>query len=286
MSIGVGEGTELTATGTLVGTPRYLAPERWTGSPATPGSDVFSMGLVLHELCGGTAHRGRSGVPDWFIPTGRLAPDMPPALAEVIDRAVRIVPADRYASAEEVRDALERIAAVLEPAPSLSTSTAERPQTRYARAGDVSIAYQVLGRGPIDLLVIPGFVSHVELPWEEPSFARFLERLATGRRLILFDKRGTGLSDRVDVSSLSERMEDARAVMDAVGSERASIFGLSDGAMLAALFAITYPERTRSLILYGTTGRALKGPDYPDGLDPGLYEFAFAEIRRGWEPIF
>jgi pimeloyl-ACP methyl ester carboxylesterase len=127
------------------------------------------------------------------------------------------------------------------------------PDTRYARSGDVSIAYQVLGDGPLDLVVVPGAISHVEAIWDEPSHARALRRLASFARLIIFDKRGTGLSDPVpSVPTLEERMDDVRAVLDAVGSEHAALLGLSEGGPMSALFAATYPERTRGLVLYGT----------------------------------
>src|ERR687892_1429657 len=132
-------------------------------------------------------------------------------------------------------------------------TTGVLPETRYAKSGDVSIAYQTLCDGPLDLVFVPGFVSHVEHWWEEPSSARSLRRLASFSRLIRFDKRGTGLSDPVaGIPTLEERMEDVRAVMDAVGSERAALFGYSEGGPMAALFAATYPERTTALIMYGT----------------------------------
>ena len=121
------------------------------------------------------------------------------------------------------------------------------PPTRYARSGDVSIAYQVLGDGPIDLVFVMGWVSHLDYFWREPSFARFLTRLASFSRLILFDKRGTGLSDRVtDLPTLEQRMDDVRAVMEAVGSERAALLGVSEGGPLCSLFATTYPDRAPS----------------------------------------
>ncbi len=128
------------------------------------------------------------------------------------------------------------------------------PETRYARSGDVHIAYQVLGDGPLDLVFVPGFVSNLEHHWEDPGFSHLLHRLATFCRLIQFDKRGTGLSDHVPVSdlpSLEARMDDVRAVLDAIGSKRAALLGCSEGGPLAMLFAATYPERTRALVLYG-----------------------------------
>jgi pimeloyl-ACP methyl ester carboxylesterase len=127
------------------------------------------------------------------------------------------------------------------------------PETRYAKSGDVHVAYQVVGNGATDLVLVPGFVSHVEGWWEEPACVRFFERLASFARLILFDKRGTGLSDRVDeVPTLEQRMDDLRAVMQEAGSERAAVLGISEGGAMSALFAATYPERTSALVLYGT----------------------------------
>jgi class 3 adenylate cyclase len=127
------------------------------------------------------------------------------------------------------------------------------PETRYARSGDLHIAYQTIGNGPLDLVVVPGFISHVEWLWEEPACARFLSRLASFARLILFDKRGSGLSDRVaQVPTLEQRMDDVRAVLDAARSYRAAIIGVSDGGPMSVLFAATYPERTAALVLYGS----------------------------------
>src|SRR4051812_36176959 len=127
-------------------------------------------------------------------------------------------------------------------------------ETRYARSGRFHIAYQVLGRGAFDLVATPGFVSHLEHQWEEPRFARYLERMASFSRLIIFDKRGTGLSDRdVGDPTLEARMDDIRAVMDAAGSKQAAILGISEGGPMAAMFAATYPERTRALVLYGAS---------------------------------
>jgi pimeloyl-ACP methyl ester carboxylesterase len=138
------------------------------------------------------------------------------------------------------------------------------PPTRYARSGDVSIAYQVVGSGPIDLVVVLGFATHVELQWEMPAFARFFERLSSFSRLIIFDKRGTGLSDPVsDVPTLEQRVDDVRAVMDAAGSERAALFGVSEGGPMSVLYAAIHPARVRSLVLHGAMGRTTEAPDYP-----------------------
>src|SRR5579864_2726592 len=129
----------------------------------------------------------------------------------------------------------------------------------YARSGDVSIAYQVVGQGPIDLVLVLGWVSHLAYVWELPPLASFLHRLASFSRLILLDKRGTGMSDRVHpLPTLEQRMDDVRAVMDAVGSERAALLGISEGGVMCALFAATYPKRTAGLILNGTYPSALR----------------------------
>jgi len=159
------------------------------------------------------------------------------------------------------------------------------PETKYARSGDVHIAYQVMGSGPIDLVVVPGWVTHVEYNWEEPLAVRFFERLAAFCRVILFDKRGTGLSDRVadkDLPTLEQRMDDVRAVMDAVGSERAALFSVSEGGAMCLLFAATYPERTSGLILFGCYARRNWASDYPWGDTPETNQQVLESINSGW----
>jgi pimeloyl-ACP methyl ester carboxylesterase/class 3 adenylate cyclase len=130
------------------------------------------------------------------------------------------------------------------------------PTTRYAKSGDAHIAYQVFGSGPVDLVYVPGFVSHLENVWDQPDLSRWLLRLARFARVIMFDKRGTGLSDRVgDLPSFDQRMDDVRAVMDSAGIDRAAVLGMSEGGPLAMLFAATYPDRCSALVLYGTFAR-------------------------------
>src|SRR5215475_15300552 len=127
------------------------------------------------------------------------------------------------------------------------------PETRYARSGELRIAYQTIGEGEFDLVFVPGFVSNLDLAWEEPVMAHFFSCLANFSRLILFDKRGTGLSDRIaGIATLEDRMDDVRAVMDAAGSERAALFGMSEGGPMSLLFAATYPQRAQALVLYGS----------------------------------
>jgi class 3 adenylate cyclase len=140
----------------------------------------------------------------------------------------------------------------------------EQPEIRYAHSGEVNIAYQVTGNGPFDLVLVSGFVSHLELDWKEPRHARFLERLGSFARLIRFDKRGTGLSDRPSaLGGIEARMDDVRAVMDAVDCERAALFAYWEGGPMAAVFAATYPERTSALVLFGTFARRTRSEDYP-----------------------
>jgi pimeloyl-ACP methyl ester carboxylesterase len=160
----------------------------------------------------------------------------------------------------------------------------ERAETQYAKSGEVNIAYQVTGEGSLDLVLVPGFVSQLENDWDEPRSARFLERLASFSRLIRFDKRGTGLSDRPGgLPDLETRMDDVRAVMDAAGSERAALFGYSEGGPMSILFAATYPERTTALVLYGSYAkRCDPDDDYPWA--PTREErLAYAsEIEQAW----
>ena len=159
----------------------------------------------------------------------------------------------------------------------------ERPEIHYAKSGEVSIAYSVHGDGPFDLVAVPGFVSHLEFGWEEPTFARVLERLGSFARVIGFDKRGTGLSDRgIGVASLEEYVSDVRSVMDAVGSEQAALWGISEGGAIAALFAATHPERVRALVIYGGWARVAWAPDYPFGIQKELLESGANFVADTW----
>ena len=157
------------------------------------------------------------------------------------------------------------------------------PETHYAKSGNVHIAYQVTGDGPIDLVFVPGFVSHVEANWQSPNRAKFFNRLASFSRLILFDKRGTGLSDRSSqLFTLEQRMDDVRAVMDAVGSERAALFGISEGGPMSILFAATYPDRTEALVMYGTYAKRAWAEDHPFGWKDEAWSRFFANVEDHW----
>ncbi|TXL74500.1 adenylate/guanylate cyclase domain-containing protein [Vineibacter terrae] len=158
-----------------------------------------------------------------------------------------------------------------------------RPETRYARCGDIDIAYQVVGDGPLDLLYAPGWLSHVEYGWESPQYARFLRRLARFSRLIIFDKRGTGLSDRdAGFPTLEQRAEDIRAVLDAAGSRQSALLGVSEGGNMASVFAATWPERVSALVLYGCFARNAWAPDYPWGQTRERLEQSTALLLENW----
>jgi pimeloyl-ACP methyl ester carboxylesterase len=157
------------------------------------------------------------------------------------------------------------------------------PQVHYAKSGGVHVAYQAFGEGPLDLVMVPGFVSNVEMSWENPPYARMLERLSARFRVILFDKRGTGLSDRgVGIPDLETRMDDVRAVMDAAGSQKAALFGWSEGGPMSILFSATWPERTEALILWGSFPRFMVAPDYPWGFTEQTLTMFDENIGSHW----
>ncbi|HET7502107.1 MAG TPA: alpha/beta fold hydrolase [Kofleriaceae bacterium] len=463
---GAGGAGSLTATGALMGTPLYMAPELWRGEPATVQSDVYALGLLLHELLtGGLPHEGLRAAELAEIvqihdpaPVRSRCPAVPQALADVVDRAIRRHRAERFQSAQDMRDALEAIQSVYYPfgypfgggadraaagvadpagptpgtaltasddalhitasftriAPRADELTARvyerlfadhpelrplfpadleaqrrkllgaliaivdnlsRPErlvalledlgrrhaaygvepenfdavgsaliaaiddldpqiddavraawlraytriaqamqrglaaervtmppdggdprearrdaivTRYARSGEIGLAYQVIGQGAIDLVVVTGWLTHLESGWQWPPLARFLRSLGALGRLIVYDARGTGLSDAGPRDTLLEdRAADLRAVLDAAGAERAVVIGLGDGAATAALFAATHPERTRAVILYGASARGTAGDGYPHGPSAADHDERIARMRSAWgEPLF
>jgi pimeloyl-ACP methyl ester carboxylesterase len=157
------------------------------------------------------------------------------------------------------------------------------PETRYVKSGDVHIAYQVIGNGPTDLVFVPGFVSNVQAVWDFTEHANFLRRLASFCRLIIFDKRGTGMSDRgSQLFSLEQRMADVQAIMDDVGLERAALFGISEGGPMSILFAASYPQRTAGLIVYGSYAKRSWAPDYPFGWKEERWKVVLDNIDRHW----
>ncbi|MFT3766979.1 MAG: alpha/beta fold hydrolase [Minicystis sp.] len=449
---GLDDSASLTATGALLGTPLYMAPELWRGETATAESDVYALGLLLYELLSGRLpHEGLrpSEIADAVLtkpppPIRAICAGLPQALADVVDRCIRTRREERYPNAEEVRDALEAIRAFYEPfaganeatvapadeirevtasfariapradalamrmyerlfdesphlrplfpvdmtaqrrklvgslvvivdhlrrpdrlfplledlgrrhaaygvkiehfdavgrallgaiddlddalsdaartawqnayaqissamrrglegerptplpgsivAASRAEQDLEPPRTRYARSGEINLAYQVLGGGPIDLVLVNGWLTHLEVGWKWLPLARFLRGLGSIGRTIVFDARGTGLSDPIAPGQpvlLEEQMADVRAVMDAAGAERAALVGVGAGAGPAALFAATHPERTRALVLVGGAAKITSVDGHPCGLDPAVIQQREAQIRASWgEPLF
>ena len=160
---------------------------------------------------------------------------------------------------------------------------AEIPSTHYVKSDDVHIAYQVIGEGPFDLLFVPGFVSNVETIWQSPEQSAFFRRLASFSRLILFDKRGTGMSDRSSqIFTLEQRMHDVQAILDAVGSKRAALFGISEGGPMSLLYTATYPDRTSALVLYGSYAKRSWSPDYPFGWKDEQWQSVLDDIEHNW----
>ena len=160
------------------------------------------------------------------------------------------------------------------------------PKTKYARSGDVRIAYQITGDGPVDVVWAPGTMSHLDLDWEIPRRALFFERFSKFCRLIRFDKRGTGLSDRpLKMATLEERTDDIRAAMDDIGLERANIFGVSEGGSMACLFAATYPQRVLSLLVWGAQARWIASPDHPWGQTQEEHDRMVAMIDDDWPSL-
>jgi class 3 adenylate cyclase len=160
---------------------------------------------------------------------------------------------------------------------------AEVPATHYVKSDGIHIAYQVLGEGPFDLLFVPGFISNVEATWRSPDLSAFFRRLASFCRLILFDKRGTGMSDRgSQIFTLEQRMHDVRAILDEVGSKQAALFGASEGGPMSLLYAATYPQRTSALVLYGSYAKRSWAPDYPFGWNEEQWQRVLDDIEHHW----
>jgi predicted ATPase/pimeloyl-ACP methyl ester carboxylesterase/DNA-binding CsgD family transcriptional regulator len=254
----------------------FLAGVAIDAGEAVRGIRLAGAAEALHETIGAPLP------PVWHADRDR---DLAPAR--------RALSASAYASAFEEGRALTLDRAIAEaslgarpepvPAPASSAVPYSPLETRYARSGDVSIAYQVVGSGSLDLVFVMGWVSHLDYYWQEPRFARFLRRLASFARVILFDKRGTGLSDRaVGLPTLEQRMDDVRAVMDAAGSRRTVLVGISEGGSLCTLFAATYPERTAALVLFGCVPRLMWAPDYPWGATPEERARRLAGIHQEW----
>jgi pimeloyl-ACP methyl ester carboxylesterase/predicted Ser/Thr protein kinase len=285
---------ERTQPGLLLGTMRYMAPEQARGGDVDPRADVWALGALLHEMATGEPAFPGDNALDVLVallerPPASLRdhrPDLPPAFLTVVELALQKDREQRTPSAAAVLAQLEALRGDGTAAATANADVAEAaPVVRYARSGDVNIAYQVFGDGPIDLVFVMGWISHLEWFWREPSFARFLRQLGTFARVVLFDKRGTGLSDRVAndrLPTLEQRMDDVRAVMDEIGSRAAVLCGISEGGPMCALFAATHPERTRGLVMIGSYARRLRGDGYPWGSTLESRERFCDEILKQW----
>ncbi len=316
-------GGFLSEPGMVIGTTSYMSPEQSRGQDLDGRSDIFSLGILFFQLLTGR-HPFRGGTAnDVMAAILEKAPlsfaecnvDLPGPVVQWVHRCL-VKDREHRATSQQLLEGLRQLRdkgpmdsqlsrpVALSPEPddesfqissrvsdvSRSTDrdtriTAELPQVHYARSGDVNIAWQQIGKGPIDLIFVMGWVSHLEWFWKEPSFAGFLRGLAGFCRVILFDKRGTGLSDRVPVHelpTLEQRMDDVRAVMDAAGSQRAVLCGVSEGGPMSAMFAATYPEKSLALIMIGCYARRLWAPDYPWGPTEEQRKKFLDEILAAW----
>lgn len=283
--------------GIVMGTVNYMSPEQARGVSVDTRSDTFSLGVVLYELLSGQAPFSGPTLGDVIVSILDREPqrlskslkEIPAELERIIGKSLRKDREERYQSVKDLHLDLKRLQQEIGLQAKLEDSSKrvalDIPEIKYARSGDVNIAYQIVGEGPFDLVFVMGWVSHLEYFWSEPSFARFLRRLATFSRVILFDKRGTGLSDHVPLDqlpTLEQRMDDVRAVMEAVGCERAVLCGISEGGPMCSLFSATYPEKTMALVMIGSYARRLKGEGYPWGPTEIDRELFFDEIRKHW----
>lgn len=302
--------TAISESGSIVGTVSFMSPEQARGQDSDISSDVFSYGSVLFLMLAGERPFVGETSSDVMAAILTRSPksirecnaEIPAWLVQLVGRCLSKNPVDRPTSkdvAQELannrslpRGKKQATAAVTDSAPetvvtapSAPDKLLEAPEIRYARSGDVNIAWQTVGDGPIDMVFVMGWVSHLEWFWKDRAFATFLRRLASFSRLILFDKRGTGLSDRVPVDklpTLETRMDDVRAVMDAAGSERAVLCGVSEGGPLCALFAATYPQKTIAITMIGSYARRLWADDYPWGPLVAQREAFLEEIASNW----
>src|SRR5258708_1039658 len=286
----------VTIPGMLLGTVAYMSPEQARGETVDARTDVFSLGVVLYEAATSVLpFRGPSLLAVMHAigtfdppPPSSIRPELPREFDSIIKRALaKDARQERYSSVSAMVEALHALSDSIAAPPrgSMGLPADGRPDTKYPRSGDVNIAYQVAGSGPVDVIYVMGWVSNLDYFWEEPAYSRFLSRLAASSRLILFDKRGTGLSDRVhdsELPTLEQRMDDVRAVMDAVESERAVLFGVSEGGPMAALFAATYPERTDAMVIYGCYAKRVWDPEFPWAPTPQERQQFFDALLQGW----
>ncbi|MEP3480612.1 MAG: alpha/beta fold hydrolase [Fuerstiella sp.] len=299
------EEASVSRDGMIVGTVSFMSPEQARGQELDVSSDLFSFGSLLFLMLSGQRPFVGETPSDVMAAILTRAPqsmgefntDVPPWLVQLVARCLSKDPALRPTSAEVVADLAQHWPAppVLKTEQKATAPEVDRrafdeapielTDVRYARSGDVNIAWQTVGDGPIDMVFVMGWVSHLEWFWKDANFAAFLRRLASFSRVILFDKRGTGLSDRVPVDelpTLEKRMDDVRAVMAAAKSEHAVLCGISEGGPLCALFAATYPQKTIALTMMGSYARRMWAKDYPWGPTEAQRELFFEEIANDW----
>lgn len=297
--------TSISGSGMIAGTVSFMSPEQARGQELDVSSDVFSFGALLFLILTGERPFVGETPSDVMAAILTRSPksmqecnaDVPAWLNQLVGRCLGKDPALRPTSQEVAAELTQQRMSPAVPAAKEAVSgdvaaarpsqdkDPEVPKIRYTRSGDVNIAWQVVGDGPIDIVFVMGWVSHLEWFWKDPSFAAFLTRLASFSRVILFDKRGTGLSDRVPVNelpTLEMRMDDVRAVMDAAGSQRAVLCGVSEGGPLCALFAATYPQKTIAITMMGSYARRMWADDYPWGPTAEQRELFFEEIANNW----
>lgn len=305
-------------TGTITGTTNFMSPEQARGQPLTSATDVFSFGVVLYLMVAGKLPFGGPSISDAISQILNDHPDsirkqgidIPLELEHLIFLCLK-KKSQLRPEFEHIHESVRQIQRSIIGEDFELQSTAETPtildqystartdsiklinaandlepsEIRYAQSGDVSIAWQEIGEGPLDIVFVMGWVSHLEWFWKDPSFSNFLKRLATFARVILFDKRGTGLSDKVpvkDLPDLETRMDDVRAVMESAKSEHAVLCGISEGGPLCALFAATYPDRTIALTMIGSYARRLWAEDYPWGPTAEKREEFLKIIAESW----
>src|SRR6185503_10047130 len=274
----------------MAGTPkpsrRIVTPARGRWTPDPPGPPPSGSGLYWSAWYSASWSKtcGSPGTP--LCPGGRIVTactTRADAAAGTTSAAATTAMTAARRMRHPTRSAVRRASHGITPGHSVCAVNLETPDVRYARSGDVSIAYQVVGEGPVDLMFVP-FMVNLVWAWEQPIFVDFCRRAASFSRLILFDKRGTGLSDRPrEMPTLETRMDDIRAVMDDAGSDRAVLLGAgSPGGQLCALFAATYPERVNALVLHNTWPRVVSAPDYPFGQPVEEWHRRVREARLNW----
>ncbi len=303
-------------TGAITGTVHFMSPEQARGRELDTATDVFSFGCLMYLMCTGQLPFNGQSISDVIAailnsePTAisQYAPELPISLVTLIESCLDKM-ADQRPTFEDVESSIESVRSKpsipvemigdasdllsgketsFDTDPALGSATKinlQPSEIRYAQSGDVNIAWQEIGTGPIDIVFVMGWVSHLDWFWKDDSFAAFLQQLATFARVILFDKRGTGLSDKVPVKELPDletRMDDVRAVMEAAASQQAVLCGISEGGPLCALFAATYPDRTLAITMIGSYSRRLWAEDYPWGPTAEQRETFIQEIAEQW----